>query len=188
MKMFGNAWVVAIFETHDSAETGVRSLSAAGFAMKDLGIVGKGFHSEAKVVGFYNVSQRVDCWARRGAFWGGLGGILLAGLTTSIPAAGGVLTPDYMTSAVAAIALSAFVAGGLGALGAALYSVGIPEDSVIAYKTELKADRFLLTVRGDARDLARAEDVLYGSNLICLDLQASDVSDGPNAKPVSISA
>ena len=38
--------------------------------------------------------------------------------------------------------------GGLTALGAALYSIGIPKDSIVTYETALKADKFLLLVHG----------------------------------------
>jgi hypothetical protein len=36
------------------------------------------------------------------------------------------------------------VLGGLSALGAALYSMGIPEDSIVEYETALKAAKFLV--------------------------------------------
>ena len=43
---------VAVFANHESAEAAVKKLTAAGFAMKDLSLIGKGYHSEEKVVGF----------------------------------------------------------------------------------------------------------------------------------------
>jgi hypothetical protein len=38
--------------------------------------------------------------------------------------------------------------GGLSALGAGLYSVGVPKDSIIEDETALKADHFLAIVHG----------------------------------------
>jgi len=47
---------------------------------------------------------------------------------------------------LAAVAISGLensvLVDGLSALGAALYSIGIPEDSVLAYESAVKADDF----------------------------------------------
>ena len=59
---------------HQAAENAVKSLTEAGFDMKNLSVVGKGYHSEEKVVGFYNMGDRVKFWGSRGAFWGGFWG------------------------------------------------------------------------------------------------------------------
>ncbi len=183
-----NDSVVAIYETHDGAETGVRRLSAAGFDMEDLSIVGKGYHTEEKVVGFYNVGERVDLWAKRGAYWGGMCGLFIAGMTVTIPAVGGVVVLGFLTSALSATLQGALVAGGVSALGAAFYSVGIPEDSVIEYETALKADRFLVLVNGDAEAIARADAVLSGSNLIRIHRHANAGTGERNGKLLSITA
>ncbi len=48
---------------------------------------------------------------------------------------------------------SAVVVGGLSALGAALYSIGVPKDSVIQNKAALKADSFLVMAHGRAEEM-----------------------------------
>ena len=50
--------------------------------------------------------------------------------------------------------------GGLSALGAGLYSIGIPKDSVVKYETALKSDKFLLLAHGTAGEVAKARDIL----------------------------
>ena len=52
------------------------------------------------------------------------------------------------------------VAGGLSALGAGLYSIGIPKDSILKYETAIKSERFVVVVHGSADDLAKAKDIL----------------------------
>jgi hypothetical protein len=64
--------LIAVFADHDAAETAVKTLTAAGFEMKHLSIVGKGYHTDEKVVGFCNIGDRAKFWGTRGAFWGGL--------------------------------------------------------------------------------------------------------------------
>ena len=38
--------VIGVFPDHQSAETAVKSLAEAGFQMKDLSLVGKGYHTD----------------------------------------------------------------------------------------------------------------------------------------------
>lgn len=52
--------VVAVFTGHDEAENAVRKLARAGFEMQQLSVIGKGYHTEEKVVGFYNIGDRVQ--------------------------------------------------------------------------------------------------------------------------------
>jgi hypothetical protein len=50
--------------------------------------------------------------------------------------------------------------GGLSAVGAGLYSIGIPKDSIIAYETDIKTDKYLLVVHGVSGEVAKAKDIL----------------------------
>jgi hypothetical protein len=50
--------------------------------------------------------------------------------------------------------------GVLGALGAGLYSIGIPKDSVVKYETALKTEQFLLIAHGTAAEVAKAKDII----------------------------
>ena len=55
--------VIATFSTHTLAEDAVKHLADAGFDMKLLSIIGKGYHSEENVVGYYNAGDRMLYWA-----------------------------------------------------------------------------------------------------------------------------
>ena len=54
----------------------------------------------------------------------------------------------------------AVVVGGLSALGAALYSIGIPKNSIMQYETALKSDKFLVIAHGTADEVAKAKSIL----------------------------
>jgi hypothetical protein len=41
-----------------------RKLAAAGLEMKNLSVVGKGYHTDEKVVGFYNAGDRIQFWGK----------------------------------------------------------------------------------------------------------------------------
>lgn len=60
--------VVAVYNTHPQAEEAVRAFQSSGFDMKKLSIVGKDYHTEEHVVGFYNADDRMKFWGKRGAF------------------------------------------------------------------------------------------------------------------------
>lgn len=152
--------VVAVFPSHDAAESAVRALSAAGLDVKTLSVVGKGYHTEEQVMGFYNAGDRITFWGTRGAFWGGLWGLFVGGVFITVPLTGPVMALGYFGAALIAAVESAIVAGGAGAIGAALYSIGIPKDSIISYEAAIKADGFLVMAHGTAQDVARANDIL----------------------------
>ena len=64
----------------------------------------------------------------------------------------------------------ALVVGGVAALAAALYSIGVPKDSVIQYESALKADSFLVMARGTKEEIARAKTILGATNPSQLDI------------------
>ena len=50
--------------------------------------------------------------------------------------------------------------GGLTTVGAGLFSIGIPKDSVVKYESALKADKFILLAHGTAAEVAKAKDII----------------------------
>ena len=172
---------IAVFPDHNSAEKAVKTLAASGFDMKNLSVVGKGYHSEEKVVGFYNIGDRIKFWGSRGAFWGGFWGLFFGGLFLATPVSGPVLIVGYLAAVIISGIENAVIVGALGALGAALYSVGIPKDSVLQYESDIKADSFLVMARGSAEEIERAQTILGAS-------KPSRVDVHPGVAPVAAPA
>ncbi len=162
--------LVAVFANHEQAERAIKSLADAKFAMKRLSIVGQGYHTEEKVVGFYNTGDRIKFWGKRGAFWGGLWGLFFGGVFLMVPVVGQVMVLGYLATVVASAVEGAVVVGGLGVLGAALSSIGVPKDSVLQYETALTADAFLVTAHGSEAELARARTILAAADPSSLEL------------------
>jgi len=155
---------VAIYDSHTAAEKAIKKLNAAGFDMKSLSLVGKGFHTDEKVVGFYNAGDRIKFWGTQGAFWGGFWGLFFGGVFVTLPIIGPVIALGYVAAIIISAVESAVLVGGLSALGAALYSIGIPKNSVIQYEADLKADGFLVMAHGSAEEVARAKSVLEATD------------------------
>jgi hypothetical protein len=151
---------IAVFKDHDLADIAVKRLASSGFDITKVTIIGRGFHSEENVTGFYSTGDRVRFWGRYGAFWGGVWGLLFGGVFLMIPAFGPVIVAGHFAAMVLAGIEGSIAVGGLSAVGAALYSIGIPKDDAIRYEKALKADAFLIVVHGTASEVHRARVVL----------------------------
>ena len=152
--------VVGIFDSHIKAETSIKELQRSGFDMKKLSIVGKDYHPEEHVVGYYNTGDRMKVWGKLGAFWGGFWGMLFGSALFVIPGIGPLVVFGPLVAWIVAALEGAAVMGGLSALAAALYSIGIPKDSVLKYETAIKSDKFVVIAHGTADEVAKAKSIL----------------------------
>ena len=154
---------VAIFDSHQNAEEAVRALGRSGFSMGQLTIVGKGYHTDERVVGFFNTGERIKVWGKNGAFWGALWGLFLGGVFMTLPLIGPIVVLGHLGVMLLGAAEGALVVGGVSALAGALASIGIPKDSVIRYEEAVKADQFLVMAHGTPDEISRAKDVLHSA-------------------------
>ena len=152
--------VVAIFASHTQAEDAVRELQKDGFDMKKLSIVGKDYHTEEHVVGYYTTGDRMMYWGKLGAFWGGLWGMLFGSAFFLVPGVGPLLVAGPLVVWIVGALEGAVVTGGLTALGAGLYSIGIPKDSVLQYETAVKSGNYVLVAHGTPEDVAKAKSIV----------------------------
>ena len=152
--------VVGIFKSHTEAETSIKELQRAGFDMKKLSIVGKDYHTEEQVVGYYNVSDRMKFWGKQGAYWGGFWGLLFGSAVFVIPGVGPLVMFGPVIGWLVGALEGAVAVGGVSALAAALYSIGVPNNSSLEYETALKSDRFLVIAHGTAAEVTNARSIL----------------------------
>ena len=166
---------VAIYGTHIEAEEAVKELQRAGIDMKTLSVVGKDTHTDEHVVGYYNTGDRMKYWGKTGAFWGGFWGLLFGSAFFAIPGLGPVLVAGPLVVWIVGALEGAAVWGGLSAVGAGLYSMGIPKDSVVQYELALKTDKFLVMVHGTAADVEKARDIIARTRHVTLTVHSSDL-------------
>lgn len=159
-----NDVVVAVYSSHESAENAIKKLADGNIPMKEISIVGRGYYSDEKFVGFYNTGDRMKFWGKYGAFWGGMWGILAGGLFVTVPAIGPVVVLGGLASMVLSGIEGAVVAGGLSALAGAFSGIGIPKNTVMQYEQAVKADRFLILVQGTAEETERARAILKATD------------------------
>ena len=164
--------VVGIFDSHIKAETSIKELQRSGFHMKKLSIVGKDYHPEEHVVGYYNVGDRMKVWGKLGAFWGGFWGLLFGSALFFIPGIGPLIVFGPLVTWIVGALEGAVVIGGLSALAAALYSIGIPKDSLVKYETAIKSAKFLVIAHGTADEVAKAKSVLETAGAAQIDVHS----------------
>ncbi len=163
--------VVAVYDSHPVAEEAIRKLSHAGFDMKSISIIGKDYHTEENVVGYFNAGERAKFFGKLGAFWGGLAGILFGSALMFVPVVGHIVVLGPLAATIAGGLQGAVLGGGFSALVGALTALGVPKDSVLRYETALKASKFLVLVHGDTDQVRRAHEVLAASST---DVQTHD--------------
>lgn len=152
--------VVAIYGTHEEAEDAVRQLQKSGVEMRRLSIVGKDYQKEEEVTGYYTTGDRVKSWGKTGAFWGGIWGLLFGPAFFLVPGIGPLLVAGPLVGWIVGALEGAVVVGGLSAVGAALYSLGIPKDSIIEYETQIKAGKYVVIFHGSEDEAGRARAAL----------------------------
>jgi len=62
--MTKNNSIVAIYPSHTAAEAAIKELQQSGFDMKKLSIVGRDYHTDQHVVGYYNTGDRMKYWGK----------------------------------------------------------------------------------------------------------------------------
>ena len=158
-----NCSVVGVFGNHEDAESAVKALQKSGYDMKKLSVIGKDYHTEENVVGYYNTGDRMATWGKFGLFWGWIWGLLLGSAFFVIPGVGPVIVGGPLVIWIVGALESAALTGGLGILGGALASIGIPEDSILRYETALKSGRFIVILHGTGQEAEKAKDILAQS-------------------------
>jgi hypothetical protein len=89
--------------------------------------------------------------------------LLFGSAVFAIPGIGPILVAGPLVGWIVAGLEGAAVVGGVSAVGAGLVSIGIPKDSVLKYDVALKTDKFLLVVHGTPDAVAKAKDILAGT-------------------------
>jgi len=139
---------VGVFQSREAAERAVTDLRAAGYRDDQIGLVAK--NASGKTV---RTDGAGDTNAAEGAAIGaaaGAGAMALGSLAVTfgvIP----VIGPILAVGPLAAALISAGAGAAAGGIAGALIGWGIPEEDAGYYEDEVKAGRYLVTVRAGDR-------------------------------------
>lgn len=153
---------IYIFKSHVEAENALRLLSHSGFDMKNLSILGRGYHSEEQPIGFYTRGDRMKTWGKYGAFWGAIWGLLFTPAVFVLPGVGVLPMAGPIVNALISALEGAAIGAGVSVVAIALLDLGVHKNDVIQYLVALKAYEFLLIVHGNAEETLKAYRLLKG--------------------------
>ena len=91
-----------------------------------------------------------------------------------IPRLGPILATGPVVAWIVGALEGAVVVGGLSAVGAGLYSIGIPKDSVVKYEAALKSDKFLVLAHGTADEVAKAKNIMQTTRPVEVAMHAAE--------------
>lgn len=147
--------VIATYDTRTAAEVALQALERAGLGGAQLSIVGRDVRTEQHAIGFYTGEDRMKLWARHGALWGALCGVVFGALLFIAPGADPVSVSSSLLDG-----LFGAVGGGAGGLVcAAVAGMMIPEERGIRYAS-ITTGTFCVHARGSSELTARARSVL----------------------------
>ena len=83
-----------------------------------------------------------------------------------IPGVGPLLLAGPLVGMLVGALEGAVVVGGVSALGAALASLGIPDNSVLEYETEIKVGKYMFLAHGTTAEVRQARQILGVDNAV----------------------
>jgi hypothetical protein len=151
---------VAVLDSHRQVEESVQRLRQSGFDLSKLSVVAKDRRVEEQVVAHYGASGQARYWGEFGPFWTGMWASLSGWACLVIPGAGPILVAGPLGGWIVAALENQAVFGGLSALGAALYGLGIPKDAVLRCEAAVQMDKLLLIAHGAVDEVGKAREIL----------------------------
>ncbi len=161
--MVVTAWenaAVAVCDSPSEAVAVVASLRQAEFEMSRISVAGRSEGAEHQVIGCFDGGSGVKYWGDQREFWARLWGVLPGWALFTMPGVGPVLVAGPLSGWIIAGLENAPVFGGLSALGAGIYSIGIPKNQILRYEAAVKAGKFLVLAHGTVSEVNRASEVL----------------------------
>jgi hypothetical protein len=150
--------IVAVYGVPEDVETGIRALQGSGFDLQNVSVIGPGDVSEP--VAYYQMPGRIGCWGKMGLFWTGVCSLLFGWALISIPEFGPILVAGPLAMWIVAALDNAPLFSGFSAVGAGLYTIGIPRARTMHYEAALKRHMYLVVVHGATDDVSRAMAIL----------------------------
>lgn len=162
--MIVTAWenaAVAVCESTSEASGAVAALRRAEFDITRVSVAGRSESAGHQVIGcFDDGGSGVKYWGDQREFWARLWGALPGWALFTMPGVGPVLVAGPLSGWIAAGLENAPVFGGLGALGAGMYSIGIPKGQSLRYEAAVKAGKLLVLAHGAESEVYRATEAL----------------------------
>ncbi|MBA3829093.1 MAG: hypothetical protein H0X33_09175 [Taibaiella sp.] len=148
---------IGVYDDHDKAVEAIIKLKDQGYPVKQLSIIGKGetevMDNELHVMPKSSVNI---AGVSTGTVLGATLGILTGVGLFAIPGLGFLYGAGALVGAIAGFDFG-LIGGGIASV---LTTVGVHEDAVKKYHTELESGKFLVVAQGDDQQVLHASEVL----------------------------
>jgi hypothetical protein len=151
---------VAVLDSYRQVEERVQRLRQSGFDLGKLSVVAMDRRAGEQVIAHYGEGGQARYWGELGPFWTGMWTSLSGWACLVVPDAGPILVAGPLGGWIVAALENQAVFGGLSALGAALYGLGIPKDAVLRCEAAVQMDKLLLIAHGAVDEVGKAREIL----------------------------
>lgn len=151
---------VAVLDSHRQVEESIQRLRQSGFDLSKLSVVAMDRHPGEQVVAHYGAGGQARYWGEFGPFWTRMWASLSGWAYLVIPGAGPILVAGPLAGWIVAALENEAVFGGLSALGAAFYGLGIPKGAVVRCEAAVRMDKLLLIAHGAVGEVGKAREIL----------------------------
>jgi hypothetical protein len=170
------ATLLAVYSDHDAAEEAIKLLQKNGMKMDQLSIIGQDFKTIEKPIGFLTTGSVACDGARVGAWTGGLFGILVGAAFLIVPGVGPLVIVGPLAATMLGGVEGAIAGSAVGALAGALVSLGFSKNQAIEYESQIKAGKFLVTLKGDPEQIEKAKKLVDENKAESVDVVESEAA------------
>ncbi len=176
--MSENKAIVAVCVGHAHAEKAIAELKRLGFDVKNLSVFRKACLSEDEFVGVYTAGKRLSARGDSAAFWERMWDLLGDGGFFHVPGIGPVVFAGPFIHTLVATVDRGVAVDGLGALGAAIRSLGIPRVGILSHKVGIVAGQCAVVALGSSELVTKAKTSLADvPGMIDCNHAAADVTE-----------
>ncbi len=149
-----------VYSTQTDAALAVGSLRSSGFDMKKVSVVAMESLPGDRVSGCDRDYLDSTYCGELGEPWATLEGALSGWASLHVPGIGPVLVAGPLSGWIVSALENVAIFGGLNALGAGLYSIGIRRERIQECESALRTGAYLLLAYGASAEVARAKRIL----------------------------
>lgn len=169
--------VVAAFRHHASAAAALGKLQHSGYSMKHISIVGRDYHTDGRVIAYYNAGDRMNYWSKGSPIWGEIWGMLYGSGFFLIPEFGPLLAAGPLVASIVG-ALDGEVPGsGESAVAEGIHNLGVRSSSILVFEKAIKEGMLVIVANGSLEKCGHACDILKSAGPEITQVYEPDMCD-----------
>ena len=157
--------LVTVYSNPSEAQEAVMALATSGFDLDRLSVIGKAYRERKELVAYYQEGEHMKCWGDLGDFWNGITSMVQGWALFRMPERDPLLVVGALAMWIVVALDNSAIFGGLSALGATLYSMGLAKNSVHDYEEALRKGNYLVVVHGPAQEVMRAKKIFRSADI-----------------------